>query len=167
MPSPLKIRPAVPEDAAGIVAVFTVIVAERIHSAIESAWTVEQERRYLESLSGRGAIHIAVDESGEIVGLQIIDLWSSTLTSMAHVGQVGTFILPAWRTRGVGRQLWDVTLPFARGAGYRKLVIQVRASNTTAQAFYRRLGFADCGRLKRQVIIDGVEDDEVLMELFL
>jgi ribosomal protein S18 acetylase RimI-like enzyme len=86
---------------------------------------------------------------------------------MAHVGQVGTFILPAWRTRGVGRQLWDVTLPFARGAGYRKLVIQVRASNTTAQAFYRRLGFADCGRLKRQVIIDGVEDDEVLMELFL
>ena len=167
MPSPLKIRPAVPEDAAGIVAVFTVIVAERIHSAIESAWTVEQERRYLESLSGRGAIHIAVDESGEIVGLQIIDLWSSTLTSMAHVGQVGTFILPAWRTRGVGRQLWDVTLLFARGAGYRKLVIQVRASNTTAQAFYRRLGFADCGRLKRQVIIDGVEDDEVLMELFL
>lgn len=167
MPSPLKICPAVPDDVAGIVAVFTVIVAERIHSAIERAWTVEQERRYLESLSGRGAIHIAVDESGEIVGLQIIDLWSSTLTSMAHVGQVGTFILPAWRTRGVGRQLWDVTLPFARGAGYRKLVIQVRASNTTAQAFYRRLGFADCGRLKRQVIIDGVEDDEVLMELFL
>jgi ribosomal protein S18 acetylase RimI-like enzyme len=85
---------------------------------------------------------------------------------MAHVGQVGTFILPAWRNRGVGRQLWDVTLPFARSA-YRKLVIQVRGSNTTAQAFYRHLGFADCGRLARQVVIDGVEDDEVLMELFL
>jgi len=99
--------------------------------------------------------------------LQMIDLWSSTLTSMAHVGQVGTFILPAWRSRGVGRQLWDVTLPFVRRAGYRKLVIHVRASNTKAQGFYRNLGFADCGRLVRQVIIDGVEDDEVLMELFL
>ena len=64
-------------------------------------------------------------------------------------------------------QLWNVTLPFARAAGYRKLVIQVRGSNTTAQAFYRRLGFAGCGRLTRQVLIDGTEDDEVLMELFL
>jgi len=121
----------------------------------------------MESLGPRGVIHVAADETGAIVGLQILELWSPVLTSMAHVGQVGTFILPAWRSRGAGRQLWDVTLPFARGAGYRKLVIQVRASNTTARAFYRHLGFADCGRLARQVVIDGVEDDEVLMELFL
>jgi hypothetical protein len=37
----------------------------------------------------------------------------------------------------------------------------------TAQAFYRGLGFHACGRLSRQVIIDGVEDDEVLMERFI
>lgn len=85
---------------------------------------------------------------------------------MAHVGQVGTFLLPAWRGLGVGRQLWSATEAFARGAGYRKLAIQVRASNTVAQAFYRRLGFQECGRLTRQVIIDGIEDDEVLMEYF-
>ena len=51
------------------------------------------------------------------------------------------------------------------GAGYRKLVIQVRASNPGAQSFYRRLGFKECGRLTGQVIIDGIEDDEVLMEM--
>jgi hypothetical protein len=54
-----------------------------------------------------------------------------------------------------------------RDARYRKPVIYVRGSNTHAQAFYRHLGFQDCGRLARQVMIDGVEDDEVLMELFL
>ena len=32
---------------------------------------------------------------------------------------------------------------------------------------YRKLGFRDCGLLTRQVVIDGVEDDEVLLELFL
>jgi ribosomal protein S18 acetylase RimI-like enzyme len=85
---------------------------------------------------------------------------------MAHVGQVGTFLLPEWRGQGVGRQLWSVTESFARQAGYRKLAIQVRASNTAAQAFYRRLGFHACGRLTRQVIIDGFEDDEILMEFF-
>jgi ribosomal protein S18 acetylase RimI-like enzyme len=80
---------------------------------------------------------------------------------MAHVGQLGTFVLPEWRGKGVGRQLWCATESFARRAGYRKLAIQVRASNTAAQAFYRRLGFHECGRLTRQVMIDRVEEDGI------
>ena len=165
--SSLRIRRAVPTDAAGIAAVFAVIVAERIHSAIDPAWTVEEERRYLESRSPREALHVAVDTTQGIIGLQSLDLWSPLLNSMAHVGQIGTFLLPEWRGRGVGRQLWNATVSFAHDAGYRKLVIQVRGSNTAAQAFYRRLGFQDCGRLSRQVRIDGAEDDEVLMEFFV
>ncbi|HEX2341366.1 MAG TPA: N-acetyltransferase [Vicinamibacterales bacterium] len=160
-----SIRRASPEDAAGIAAVIEVIAAERIHSAIDRAWRVEEERRYLESLSTREAVHVAVDDVQGIVGLQALDLWSPVLDSMAHVGQLGTFLLPRYRGRGVGRQLWSATLAFARDAGYRKLVIQVRGSNKPAQAFYRQLGFRECGRLARQVIIDGVEDDEVMMEL--
>jgi ribosomal protein S18 acetylase RimI-like enzyme len=165
--SSLKIRRAFPADAGGIAVVLGVIAAERIHSAIDRAWTVEEERRYLESLSPREAVHVAVDDMQTIVGLQILDLWSPTLTSVAHVGQVGTFLLPQWRGRGVGRQLWTATVAFGRDAGYQKFVIQVRGSNTAAQAFYRSLGFQDSGRLTRQVIIDGVEDDEVLMEFFM
>jgi ribosomal protein S18 acetylase RimI-like enzyme len=46
-------------------------------------------------------------------------------------------------------------------------VIQVRASNLTAQAFYRSIGFVECGRLKDQVIIDNHMDDEILLEYFL
>jgi ribosomal protein S18 acetylase RimI-like enzyme len=159
-----SIRRASPEDAAGIAAVIEVIAAERIHSAIDRAWSVEEERRYLQSLSPREAIYVAVDDVQGIVGLQVLDLWSPVLGSMAHVGQLGTFLLPDWRGRGVGRQLWRATLAFARDAGYRKLVIQVRGSNKPAQAFYRQLGFRECGRLARQVVIDGVEDDEVIME---
>jgi ribosomal protein S18 acetylase RimI-like enzyme len=165
--SGLRVRRAVPEDAAGIADVLTLIAAERIHSAIDRAWTVEEERRYLESLSPRETVHIAVDDVQGIVGLQLLDLWSPLLNSMAHVGQIGTFLLPEWRGRGVGRQLWAATVAFARESGYRKFVIQVRGSNTAAQTFYRSLGFHVCGRLTRQVIIDGVEDDEVLMEFFI
>jgi len=147
--------------------VLETIAAERVHSAIDRAWTIEQERHYLASLSPREAFHVAVDAAEGIVGFQSLDLWSPLLHSMAHVGQVGTFLLAAWRGQGVGRQLWGATRSFAQDAGYRKLVIQVRASNTVAQAFYRRLGFQECGRLTRQVIVDGVEDDELLMEFFV
>lgn len=171
LPSPsepdLRVRRATAEDASGIVAVLTTVVDERVHSAIDRVWSVEQERRYLESLSAREVIHVAVDDANRVVGLQILDRWSAMLDSMAHVGQVGTFLLPAWRSRGVGRGLWNATVAFARDAKYQKLVVQVRGTNAHAQSFYRRLGFADCGRLSRQVIIDGSPDDEILMELFL
>ena len=169
----LEIRRASPEDAAGIVAVLEAVAAERIHSAIDTVWTVEQEAGYLQSLSRRESFHVAVDaDAGDnastgIVGFQSLDLWSGLLPSMAHVGQVGTFLLPGWRGLGVGRRLWQATEAFAREAGFLKLTIQVRASNSSAQKFYRKLGFKECGRLTRQVIIDGVADDEVLMEFFL
>ena len=163
--SALHIRPASPEDAAGIVAVLKTVAAELIHTAIDRVWNVEQERRYLKSLSPREVFHVAVDDTQGIVGFQTLDLWSPLLTSMAHVAQVGTYLLPEWRGRGAGRQLWNATESFARGAGYRKLAIQVRGSNTVARAFYRRLGFQECGRMTRQVMIDGIEDDEVLMEI--
>lgn len=162
----VTIRRADPDDAAGIVNVLDVIAAERVHSAIDQPWSVEQERRYLESLSAREAVHVALDDANLVVGLQILDRWSP-LDSMAHVGQVGTFVLPTWRGKGIGRALWQTTLAFGRAVGFQKLVIQVRGSNANAQVFYGRLGFIECGRLARQVIIDGQPDDEVLMELFL
>jgi ribosomal protein S18 acetylase RimI-like enzyme len=165
--STCSVRPATPDDAAAISAVLEVIVSERVHSAIDRAWTVEEERAYLASLSSREVVHVLIDGSVGIAGLQVLDRWSPSLDSMAHVGHVGTYILPTHRHRGFGHTLWSATAAFARAAGYRKLVIQVRGSNLAAQAFYRGLGFGECGRLARQVVIDGVEEDEILMELIL
>ena len=166
-PSNFRIERASADDAAGIVAVFQRITSERIHSAIDRPWTIEQQRRYLKSLSAREVFHVAVDASGGVVGCQSLDLYSPLLNSMAHVAQLGTFLMPEWRRRGVGHALFQETGSFARSAGYRKIVIQVRATNTSAQSFYSHLGFVDCGRLRRQVVIDGQEDDEIVMELFL
>ena len=107
-----QIRQASPVDAAGIVAVLEAVVAERIQTAIDRVWTVEQERRYLESRSPREVFHVAVDVTAGIVGFQALDLWSSLLPSMARVGQVGTFLLPRWRGQRIGRQLWKETESF-------------------------------------------------------
>ena len=163
----VSIRRATVRDASGILAVLQAITSERVYSAIERPWDIEQQRRYMESLSEREAFHVAVAGSGQIVGYQSLDLYSTVLSSMAHVAQLGTFLLPAWRGRGVGRALFLETCSFARSSGYRKIVIQVRASNQAAKAFYQRVGFRECGRLIRQVVIDGREDDEILMEFFL
>jgi RimJ/RimL family protein N-acetyltransferase len=167
MTESFQIRPASIEDAKGIASVLENVVSERIHSAIDRAWTAEEQRSYLESLSGREVFHVATAASGDVIGYQSLDLYSPVLPSMAHVGQLGTFLLPEWRGHGVGQALFNATKRYAASVGYRKLVIQVRASNVPAQTFYRRVGFLECGRFRAQVIIDGRPDDEIVMEFFL
>ena len=163
----LTIRRATEADAFGLVTILEGIAAERVHSAIDVVWPVEKQRTYLASLSDREAVHVAGTGTGQLVGFQILDLWAPTIISMQHVAQIGTFLIPQWRRRGVGRLLFRTTEEFARRAGYAKMIAQVRASNDPAKTFYRRLGFRACGRLTRQVRIDDLDDDEILMEMFL
>jgi len=163
----VAIRKATEADAEAILAVLEGIAAERIYTAIDRPWSADEQRRYLAALSGREAIHVAESDTRTVIGYQTLELWAPTLRSMAHVGQVGTFLRPEWRGRGVGKTLFRRTLDFARERHFRKFVIQVRSSNTSAQSFYQRLGFRECGRLTRQVRIGDLEDDEILMEFFL
>jgi L-amino acid N-acyltransferase YncA len=162
----INIRHAAVDDAAGISAVWEAIVAEKIYSAVDRAFTIEEERAYITGLSERESLFVA-DDHGRVVGFQSLDKWSAFMTTTAHVGQLGTFVLEEYRGTGVGPRLASATFDFARSHGYEKLVIFVRGSNSGAQTFYKSLGFRECGRLARQVKIWGDYDDEILMELAL
>jgi len=160
------VRRATPDDAEAIAAIWEVICAERVHTAVSRPFTPQQEREYLVSLSEREGVFVA-EVGRQVVGFQSLDRWARYTDSFDHVGTVGTFVLPAWRGGGIGRRLAEHTFAFARACGYEKLVIYVRAGNTGAQAFYRSVGFVPKGVLTRQVKIDGQYEDEVFMELFL
>jgi ribosomal-protein-alanine N-acetyltransferase len=162
----VEVRQATAADAAGISAIWERIVAERKFSAVARAWLPSEEATYLQGLSPREAVFVAIAE-GRVVGFQTLDRWVTYPSFMDHAGQLGTFVVPEWRGRGTSNALARATLGFAREHGYRKLVIWVRGSNEAAQRFYAGLGFRPCGRLSRQLLIDDVYDDEVLMELFL
>jgi RimJ/RimL family protein N-acetyltransferase len=161
------IRRATAADAEAIIAILQGIASERIYTAINRPWSADEQRQYLVSLSAREAIHVAEARGKAIIGYQTLELWAPTLDSMAHVGQIGTFLTPEWRRQGIGEALFHTTIDFARIRDYLKFVIQVRSSNPSAQAFYQRLGFRECGRLTRQVRIGEQEDDEIIMEFFL
>lgn len=143
------------------------IARERIHTAIDQPWSAAEQRRYIESQSPREQVLIAESEQGELLGYQVLALYASSIASMAHVGQLGTYVRSGLRGQGIGRRLFEATLGFALSHGYRKFVIQVRATNAAALAYYQSLGFTVCGRYTRHVVIDGVEEDEVLLELHL
>ena len=154
------------DDAEAISTVWETVCAERVYTAVNLAFTPQQERDYIASLSDREGIFLA-EVDGRIAGFQSLDLWARYSDSFDHVGVMGTIILPGWRRRGIGHRLAEHMLAFARANGYEKIVIYVRRGNASAQAFYHSLGFVSKGMLARQVKIDGQYEDEVFMELFL
>ena len=162
----ITVRRATIDDAEVISSIWEVVCAERVHTAINRPFTPQQEQEYIASLSDREGIFLAEAE-GRALGFQSLDLWAKYTDSFDHVGTMGTIILPEWRRKGIGRRLALHTLDFAQAHGYEKIVVYVRAGNTTGQAFYRSLGFVPKGTLARQVKIDGRYEDEVFMELFL
>ena len=161
------IRAATESDAEAIITILEGIASEQIYTAINKPWSADQQRRYMMSLSPRETVQLAETECHEVIGYQTLELWAPTLDSMAHVGQIGTFLRPEWRRRGIGEAFFENMIEFAREHDFRKFVIQVRSSNVAAQNFYGRLGFHACGRLAQQVRIGQKEDDEIIMEYFL
>ena len=162
----VKIRRGTVQDAQGVVDVINSIVQEGGLIAIYPALTVQQGEEFIAGLGPRGAMFVA-EADGVILGVLSIEPYARHTRAMDHVATMGTYVYRNFRRRGVGRQLMTAGLEFARRQGYEKIIAYVRAGNSAAQSFYRRIGFIPKMLLERQIKIEGKYDDEVLMEMFV
>ncbi len=55
-------------------------------------------------------------------------------------------VLPAHRRQGIASRLLDTALRWSRGAGSKRALLEVRATNQAAICLYVRYGFTACGR---------------------
>jgi GNAT superfamily N-acetyltransferase len=162
----LQIRRATMNDARVVADLINSIIEEGELTSIYPALTVAQEEAFIAGLGPRSVIYLA-ETNGALLGMQAIEPFAPYTRAMDHVGVVATFVYRDHRGQGVGSQLLERTLRFARQQGYEKLIAYVRASNSGGQAFYRARGFVPKMVLERQVKIDRRYDDEVWMELFV
>jgi len=114
------------------------------------AWTEGMLRSELADPDSRHYV-VAVAE-GRIVGYGGL----ATYDIEAHVMTVG--VLPAWRRRGVGAVLLADLLA---AAGPRRVLLEVRAGNKSAQRLYARHGFLPIGR--RRGYYEPTGEDAVVM----
>ena len=159
----LVIRPAVPEDAAGVVAVQGEAAAERrtIATQPEEVRTPEAEAERIRGWSPATGILLVAEDAGRVVGICGVSRGRRIAT--AHAAEVGLTVAASHRGRGVGRALMLAAEDWARQAGVRRLGLGVFADNAPALALYRALGYAEEGIRRGAYLVGGVLRDEVVM----
>ena len=80
-----------------------------------------------------------------------------------HNGRLGIGVLAAWRGQGLGRALLDHALSAASGTGFRRVELEVYASNTAALSLNKICGFTVEGLKRAMRLFDGRVEEVVLM----
>jgi ribosomal-protein-alanine N-acetyltransferase len=82
---------------------------------------------------------VALGPGSEVVGYAGLML----AVGEGHVTTIG--VSPRWQRRGIGRRLLFELASTARARGAQDLTLEVRVTNTGAQALYHEFGFAPAG----------------------
>jgi RimJ/RimL family protein N-acetyltransferase len=139
------VRRARADDADAILRVFEAVAAERQYILSEPPIDRELRRqRFLDALQSDEAQRFVAEAEGEIVGdLAVFRQGTAPAT-------IGMGVAAPWRGRGVGTALMQACVDWAREAGVHKLSLEVFPWNEAAIALYRKFGFVEEGRLRKQ-----------------
>lgn len=160
----VTIRPARPDDAAGLVQLGSSVGRE------DGAWlltsegwrSVAEERRYLRALRRYAHAAVFVAEDGDdIVGR--LSLARDNHPSSQHVADLGLMVAASHRRRGIGRALLEQAVSWARDTGVRKLELHVFPWNEPAIRLYETFGFEREGLRRDHYRRNGKYVDAILM----
>ncbi|MBU2958660.1 GNAT family N-acetyltransferase [Paracoccus sp. 1_MG-2023] len=142
----IRLRPAQPEDAASVAAIWNPIIRD---TAI-TFWPTERSEPEIAGIirdrlaSGR-AFLLAVSDD-RVLGFATYDQFRGGLgyaRSMEH----SINLAPAARGRGIGRLLLRAVEEHATGRGHRLMIGAITATNQGSIAFHRAMGYAEWGRI--------------------
>jgi ribosomal-protein-alanine N-acetyltransferase len=138
-------------EAAGSGAVEA--AARVLEACLVEAWPVASIEILL--ASGRGLLWLLTDDAGAVRGA----LLGERVLDEAHVHLLA--VERSLRRRGAGTALLAAALDDARATGARRILLEVRASETPALALYVKQGF-EIVRRRSRYYADG--EDALLLE---
>ena len=160
------IRRARPGDAAALLAHVNEVAAEGVFLQTERVEkSVAEEEEWISGFDGVSKLLIVAVVDNTLVGGA--DIRRGPQVKNAHVAELGIALGKSVRGQGLGRAMMEAMLDWGRSAGIRKLFLGVFSTNERAIALYGALGFEVEGRLKGQVILDGLPADLLLMSRWI
>lgn len=132
----------------------------------EFHFSIEQEKEYINNLNNdKDALMIIGTINNEIVSVaQIIKLGRKRI---AHNSEIAISVKKDYWSMGIGSAVMYELVEFARNNGIRNIELGVKASNSKAIILYEKFGFKKVGYHKNYFNVNGVFDDEILMDLSL
>jgi ribosomal protein S18 acetylase RimI-like enzyme len=124
----MHIRPYASADETAVIAVWE-------SSGLTRRWN-DPRKDIQRKLRVRPDLFLVAEDNGVVVGTVMVGY-------DGHRGWINYLgVEPAHRQQGIGRALMVEAERLLRAEGCPKINLQVRASNTNAVEFYRRIGFA-------------------------
>jgi len=121
----IEIRPMTNRDIPEVVSIENL--------SYSAPWT--RREFYAELNFNRFARYFVVEKNQKIIGY--IGSWF--FKDFVHITNVT--VHPDFRNKGIGRKLMNYIIDLAKSRKVKKVVLEVRVSNTIAQKLYKNLGF--------------------------
>jgi L-amino acid N-acyltransferase YncA len=140
---------------------------------IENSYTTYLEKTldysFFEALSEMsigGSFYVVDTSDKEIVGFALLKKYEK-VDCFKRAAEVSYFILPKHTGKGLGTKLFSRLIDDARMMGIDTLLASVSSLNEESLEFHKRIGFAECGRLKNVGKKMGMDFDVVWMQKFI
>jgi ribosomal-protein-alanine N-acetyltransferase len=128
-------------------------VLEIEHKSFATPWS--REAFFNELTQNQFALYVVLEEENKVIGY--CGAW--IVVDEAHITNVA--LLPEYRGRKLGEALMRKLMEIASEMGAITMTLEVRVSNFTAQALYRKLGFQN-GAIRKNYYTDNQEDALVM-----
>lgn len=140
--------------------------AETYENVIKDSDKVWEERLQ-KSQAKNGQILLFAEVDKNIVGM-VGGFWDLR-KKIRHVGHIyGTYVKPNFRSCGIGKLLMlRIINELKTISSITKIRIEVNAHNLPAFELYKKLGFKVIGKAEKELLVDNVFYDEILMEMLL
>ncbi|WP_287588614.1 GNAT family N-acetyltransferase [Candidatus Borrarchaeum sp.] len=160
----IKVRFSTKEDIISLKKMFNKVVKEKQFLPTLQEITIEEVTNGWFDLGNYDLIIVA-EIQGELVGQ--IQLERLEDDAAQHVCEIGIIVDPDYRGKGVGSELLKKTIENAKHLGFEKICLSTFHTNRIAIALYKKFGFREAGRRKKQFKIADEYIDEILFERFL
>ena len=160
----MPIRPAQPEDAAAIAAIYAQGIEERQATFETRPRTAAEIAAGIESTGTRP--YLVAELDGAVSGWAKVTAYGER-DCYAGVGEASIYVDRAARGRGVGRRLVEALADAAAATGHWKLLGLVFPENAASVALLRSCGFNDVGLHRRHGRLDGEWRDVLVVERLL
>jgi len=159
----ITLRPALPDDAAAIIAAVRSSSQERSYVLMEVyGKDAASQRAYIERLDREHNLFLVATANEQIVG--ILALIDTLLCSTPEPAlSVGVHIVREWRGHGIGSTMLRYAMRWARERDYHRLEADIFTTNERSLHLFSKSGFREDACRRRSVQVGVQQISEIIL----